>query len=117
MIYNPYSVIRALKRRKCAAYWRETASIDNLLSHVSRDFAGLASAISRLAAGEEIPADVSRFQNDIHAINSRDDVLALLIHLGYLTYDSAAGTAYIPNKELRVEFAGLLKNPRYHPGQ
>lgn len=117
MIYNPYSVIRALKRRKCAAYWRETAAIDNLLSHVNRDFAGLASAISRLAAGEEIPADVSRFQNDIHVTNSRDDVLALLIHLGYLTYDSTAGTSYIPNKELRAEFAGLLKNPRYHPGR
>ncbi len=116
-IYNPYSVIRALKRRKCSAYWRETAAIDNLLTYVSRDFAGLASDIARLAAGEEIPADVSRFQNDIHVINSRDEVLALLIHLGYLTYDSAAGVAYIPNKELRAEFACLLKNPRYHPGR
>ena len=34
----------------------------------------------------------------------KDDVLTLLIHLGYLAYDSTYQMAYIPNEEIRQEF-------------
>ncbi len=61
-----------------------------------------------------LPVSVLRFRNDIHIINSREEAITLLIHFGYLIYDSGAGTARIPNEEVRTEFAALLKNPRYH---
>ena len=113
-VYNPYSVMRAFKRRKFASYWKQTSAAENLITYISMDFESLQSDILRLIAGEHLPVDVSVFQNDIRVITSRDDVMTLLIHLGYLTYDSSAGTAYIPNEELKNEFETLLRHPR-HP--
>ncbi len=38
----------------------------------------------------------------------KDDVLTLLIHLGYLAYDSEAKEAFIPNKEIIEEFENAM---------
>ena len=37
-------------------------------------------------------------------------MLTLLVHLGYLTYDSSTGEASIPNYEIYQQFADTLKN-------
>ena len=36
----------------------------------------------------------------------KDDVLTLLIHLGYLAYDDKTKTVKIPNSEIRAEKTG-----------
>lgn len=46
-------------------------------------------------------------------IKSRNDVLTLLIHLGYLTYCAADRTVSIPNKEIRQEFICAVKMGRH----
>ena len=52
------------------------------------------------------------FQNDITSMKSRDDVLTLLVHLGYLGYDADNKEVYIPNEEIREEFIRAIKNGR-----
>ncbi len=47
----------------------------------------------------------SRFRNDTVSLNSGDDVLTLLTHYGYLSYDQDKGTVRIPNEEIRIEYA------------
>ena len=42
--------------------------------------------------------------NDMTTFATRDDVLTLLIHLGYLTYNSERHTASIPNREVSQEY-------------
>lgn len=42
--------------------------------------------------------------------NSKDDVLTLLIHLGYLTYDGIEGTVRIPNKEVAKEYLNAIED-------
>ncbi len=49
------------------------------------------------------------FQNDMSNIRSRDDVLTLLVHLGYLAYDSAEKEVYIPNQEVADEFKNAVE--------
>lgn len=44
------------------------------------------------------------------SIHSRDDVLTLLVHLGYLAYDSAEKAVFIPNEEVRQEFVRAVKS-------
>ena len=39
---------------------------------------------------------------------TKDDVLTLLIHLGYLAYDSESQEAFIPNKEIVGEFENAM---------
>ena len=85
------------------------------MTYINMDFEGLQETISRLIAGEEIEVDTESFENDFETFRSHDDVLTLLIHLGYLTwhtkegYPEEDGTAHIPNEEVRSEFRKILK--------
>ena len=108
-IYNPYSVMCAMEEQKCRSYWRKTSAAESLMTYINMDFEGLQETISRLISGEEVEVDTDFFENDFESFKSRDDVLTLLIHLGYLTWHEEEGTARIPNEEVRIEFRKILK--------
>ena len=108
-VYNPYSVMRAVSSRKCRSYWKKTSAAESLMTYVNMDFDGLQETVARLIAGEEIDVNVDTFENDFETFKSRDDVLTLLIHLGYLTYSEDEKTVRIPNEEVRIEFRQILE--------
>ena len=108
-IYNPYSVILAMRKKKFGSYWQKTSAAESLMTYINMDFEGLQETISRLISGEEIEVDTESFENDFETFKSRDDVLTLLIHLGYLTWCEEEKTARIPNEEIRDEFRKILK--------
>lgn len=43
----------------------------------------------------------------------KDDVMALLIHLGYLAYDYDHREVYIPNEEIRSEFRNAVEGNKW----
>lgn len=108
-IYNPYSVMCAMQDQECCSYWRKTSAAESLMSYINMDFEGLQEIIARLISGEEIEVRTDRFENDFETFKSKDDVLTLLIHLGYLTWHRKDGTAHIPNEEVRGEFERILE--------
>lgn len=79
------------------------------MEYISLDFDGLSKTAAELLGGIEVPVDVDGFANDLVSFSNRDDVLALLVHLGYLTYREETGTAKIPNEEIRIEFARAVR--------
>ena len=78
------------------------------MTYINMDFDGLQETITRLISGEDIEINVDTFENDFETFKSRDDVLTLLTHLGYLTYDEDEKTVRIPNEEIRIEFRQFL---------
>ena len=110
-IYNPYSVMQAMKRKSFKSYWRKTSKAESLITYVNMNVDGLQEKVFRLIAGEPIEVYTDDFENDFETFNSSDDVLTLMIHLGYLVYDEATSQVRIPNEELRNEFRRLLKKP------
>ena len=62
----------------------------------------------RMLGGEQVRVNTRSFQNDMRNFNTKDDVLTLLIHLGYLGYDSETEEAFIPNKEIMGEFENAM---------
>ena len=46
---------------------------------------------------------------------SADDVLTLLVHLGYLTYDFDTCTVHIPNQEVQKEFINCIEDGGWEP--
>ena len=108
-IYNPYSVMCAMQAQKCRSYWQKTSAAESLMTYINMDFDGLQETIARLIAGEEIEVRTNRFENDFETFKGKDDVLTLLIHLGYLTWNEEEGTAHIPNEEVRIEFEKILE--------
>lgn len=108
-IYNPYSVMCAMQDQKCRSYWQKTSAAESLMTYINMDFEGLQETIASLIAGEEVEVRTDRFENDFETFKSKDDVLALLIHLGYLVWREEDGTAHIPNEEVRIEFEKILE--------
>ena len=86
-----------------------SASARSLIDYINMDFDGLAESAADLLLGKRIPVEVGLFQNDTTSFMSRDDVLTILIHYGYLSYDAESGTVRIPNEEIRIEFARAIK--------
>ena len=109
-IYNPYSIMEAMNRKKYQSYWKKTSAADALSTYINMNYEGLKEDVVRLMTGEEIEVYTDDFQNDFQNFVSKDDVLTLMIHLGYLAYDGETGCARIPNKEVYSEFAGLVRN-------
>ena len=49
-------------------------------------------------------------------IHGRDDVLSLLVHLGYLGYNAGRGEVYIPNCEILEAFRTSTNGSESEPG-
>lgn len=110
-IYNPYSVMMAMQMGEFKSYWRKTSAAESLKTYVGMNIDGLQDKILRLIAGEPVEVYTDDFENDFETFNSSDDVLTLMIHLGYLVYNDETSRVRIPNEELRIEFNRLLKKP------
>lgn len=66
-------------------------------------------AVLELLGGFPISVDTDGFNNDVNSIKNGDDMLTLLIHLGYLSYNGEEGTVRIPNEEIRMEFSRAVR--------
>ena len=109
-IYSPNSIIEALDSREFGNYWSGTETYESLLTYIAMDFKGLRQLIVDMLGGLRCPVDVESFQNDITSFNSADDVITLLIHMGYLAYDYKTKEVFIPNEEVRSVFLRAIKN-------
>jgi hypothetical protein len=109
-IYNPRSVVESILRGKIQNYWNATETYKALQDYIKMDFDGLREKVSDMIAGERIKVNPAKFQNDMTTFQSADDVLTLLIHLGYLTYDFDTKTAWIPNSEVQQEFINSIED-------
>ena len=107
-MFNPTSVMTALYNEYCDNYWANTGTYDTIATYIKMNFDGLKDDVIRLLAGESCPVDTASFQNDLNVVRSKDDVLTLLIHLGYLTYDRDTRTCRIPNREVATEFKNAV---------
>ncbi len=112
-IYNPYSIMKAMQKRVYRSYWQQTSAAENLETLININKDGLQEDILKLIAGEQIVVNTNRFKNDFATFTSKDDVLTLLIHLGYLVYNSETRRVRIPNEEVRFEFDDLLQNAQH----
>jgi hypothetical protein len=112
-VYSPNSVIEAIRNEEYNTYWTETETYESLKIYIDMDEDGLRSSIVQLLGGLNCNIDIGTFQNDMTSIKSKDDIFTLLIHLGYLAYDSSTRTVRIPNEEVRREFIRALKTSRH----
>ncbi len=112
--YAPYSLMRACRFGETGSYWPSSEAFELLRDYIEMNFDGLQDDLVRAIGGASLPVDPDGFQNDMVSIECRDDVLTLLVHLGYLTYDAESRTCRVPNDEVRRELARTVGRSR-HP--
>ena len=108
-IYNPKSVVDAVRRGKCKSYWTGTETYEALKVYIDLDFDGLREAVVGMLGGARCRVDATTSQNDMTTFKTKDNVLTLLIHLGYLAYDEDTEEAFIPNQEIAQEYMRAIK--------
>lgn len=112
-VYSPNSVIEAIERNEFGSYWARTETYESLKVYIDLNEDGLKEAIVQMLGGERVIVDVETFQNDMTNIRRKDDVLTLLIHLGYLAYDAEKKHVFIPNEEVKQEFVRAVTTGKH----
>ena len=114
-MFNPNSVIQAIDSDWCESYWGKTGSYDTVAHYIKMNYEGLKDDIIQMLAGGRCKVNPTKFQNDMSVIESKDDVLTVLIHLGYLSYDRTKMECYIPNKEVASEMVNAIEDNNWTP--
>lgn len=113
-MYNPRAVVSVMLRGNYQSYWSQTGTYEAILPLMNKDFDGLKNSIMTMLSGDAVKVRTTSFQNDMVSFKNRDDVLTLLVHLGYLAYDQRKQTVYIPNEEIRREFIDALEENKWN---
>ena len=108
-VYNPKSVVDAMQSLRFGSFWTQTETYEALRVYIDMNFDGLKDAIIQMLGGGRCIIDTSSFTNDMTAFQIKDDVLTLLVHLGYLGYDTETKQVFIPNEEIRLEFVTSIR--------
>ena len=112
-IYSPLSVVESMISGRIQNYWNKTETYEALAEYIRRDYDGLKDAVALLMDGGRLKIDISTYQNDMTTLHGRDDVLCLLIHLGYLGFDDEQSEVFIPNREILDEFRTSTKTEEW----
>ena len=108
-IFNPNSVMQAIDADWCSSYWGKSASYETIVPYIKMNFDGLKDDIISMLAGEQVKVNTTKFTNDLSVVESKDDVLTVLIHLGYLSYDRQTSTCRVPNVEVMKELTNAVE--------
>ena len=108
-MFNPNSVMQAISTHRCRSYWAGTGAFDAVAAYIGMNYEGLKDDILRMLSGGRAYVDPTGFQNDMSIIRSKDDVLTVLIHLGYLSFIWETSQCYIPNREVMGEMVNAVK--------
>ena len=114
-MFNPNSVMMAIRGHRCRSFWASTGAYDAVASYIKLNFGGLKDDIIFMLSGGRCKVNPTKFQNDMSIITSRDDVLTVLIHLGYLSYDWRKSMCYIPNREVAGEMVNAIEANNWQP--
>ena len=107
-IYNPKSVVDALTWKDFQSYWTQTETYEALKVYIDMNFDGLKESIIEMLGGGRCEINTRKFQNDMTTFSTKDDVLTLLVHLGYLAYDKKNSKVFVPNHEIAEEFLNAV---------
>ena len=113
-IYNPESVISAINNKRYGSYWTNTETYEALKIYIEMNFDGLKDAVIAMLAGGKCKIETRTFQNDMTTFTNKDDVLTLLVHLGYLAYNEITKEVFIPNYEIEEEVTNAIKFSGWH---
>jgi hypothetical protein len=114
-VYNPKSVVEAMDSRACRNYWTKTETYDALKAYIEYNIDGLRDKIITLLTDKRLSVNTLGFTNDMVTFETPDDVLTLLIHLGYLGYDFNTEEVFIPNKEIAKEYINSITHGKEYP--
>ncbi len=111
-IYNPHSVVSALKRGRCRSYWTKTGSQEEIFQMLQFNIQDTKLDVIRMLSGEHLRIRVrDAIRAGEYKFETKEKIYAALITYGSLGYHN--GAIYIPNRELAEEFYAAIQKPEF----
>ena len=107
-IYNPRSVVYALKRGRCQSYWTNTGPMDEILYYINSDVDDIKNDVVQMVSGVPLEINLKGYSAEQKELNTRNQILSAMTIYGFLSYHDE--TLAIPNKELRIKFDEALED-------
>jgi len=112
-IYSPHSVIKAVNTGIVTNWWNASGTFMDLAEQINRNFNGLKDTVALLMDGGRVVINPDTYQNDMTSFHSADDVLTMLVHLGYLGFDDKTSEVFVPNQEVLREFTNSTNSSEW----
>lgn len=112
-LYNPQSIITALRRNELDEYWGESGPNEELFELIRFNAAAVLPDIETLLLDKEITAEIRARYATAPSLNTRERILSALVVYGLLT--QTAGITHdrrilrIPNEEIRRKIVRSIR--------
>ncbi len=111
-LYNPLSIVYALKNGTCQSYWARTGKEDEVSFFLKYNISGVLDDIIKMLGSASVWIDIEKeFTAGQKPPKNREETYFAMIIYGLLSYSD--GELRIPNKELMIEFQKALKNDEF----
>ena len=111
-IYNPRSVVKALKNDYCESYWTNTGAMDEVSQYLKYNVLEIRDDVIKMVSGQEIDITIDEeFRAGQGIPKTKEEIYSAMIVLGFLSYND--GYLKIPNKELMIEFEKALRDKSF----
>ena len=107
-VYNPRSVMYALKRGICQSYWTNTGPMEEIIYYINNDVGNIKDDIVRMVSGIPLEIRLKGYSAEQKQLNNRNQILSAMTIYGFLSYHDKI--LEIPNKELSIKFDEALED-------
>lgn len=106
-VYNPRSVVAALRYNQLANYWTSSGPYDEIFYYIRNNIADVRNDLALMVAGEAVPAKVQEYAATSMNLQTKDEIFSAMVVYGFLSYEK--GKVSIPNKELMDRFSDMIQ--------
>ena len=98
-LYNPRSVVCALRDNQLANYWTSSGTYDSIFNYIKGNIADVRNDILLMVAGERVPAKMQQYAATANDLYTKDQIYSAMVVYGLLTYEELP--IEIPRKNWR----------------
>lgn len=106
-IYNPRSVVQALRYNDLGNYWTSSGPYDEIYYYIENNVAEVRDDLVRMVSQIAVPAKIQEYAATSMTLNTRDEIFSAMVVYGFLSYEN--GKVSIPNHELLEKFVDMLQ--------
>lgn len=102
-IYNPFNITNLILQGDTNGYWLQSGTYGTIKDLINTGSDELYEDILKLLTEQKVKADLYFSRIDMEYSDDKNNMITLLAHLGYLTYNNDEKKIEIPNQEISIE--------------
>jgi len=107
-LYNPRSVVYALKKGFCQSYWTNTRPMNEILYYIKNNISQFKKDVLQMISGAPVRIILPGYSTEKLSLETKEQIFSAMTIYGFLTYHD--NLLEIPNKELRLKFQEALND-------